>query len=163
MTTEEIKARLAALLAQNINDIEAKADTFVDRHHMPALNRGSMITTRAHARAALADFVLAASKADAEKGFEKLDTVQTALSEAEKNEAEADAAIQKTLADPNLKADALIAVKKEHADALRFLADAKYAVSTEIARLGELLQLLDTLQRAAIVSIAKAKETCCWF
>jgi len=162
MTTEEIKARLAALLAQNINDIEAKADTFVDRHHMPALNRGSMITTRAHARAALADFVLAASKAK-DENFEKLNDLSTELSEAEKDETEADANVQKTLADPNLKAEALISAKKEHADALRFLADAKYAVSTEIARLGELLQLLDTLQRAAIVSIAKAKETCCWF
>ena len=162
MTTEEIKARLAALLAQNINTLEEKADTFMDRAHLRATNPRSMITARAHARAALADFVLAASKAK-DENFEKLNDLSAKLSEAEKDETEADANVQKTLADPNLKADTLIAAKNEHADALALLADAKYAVACEIARLGKLLQLLDTLQRAAIVSIAKAKETCCWF
>lgn len=162
MTTEEIKARLAALLAQNINTIEEKADTFMDRAHLRATNPRSMITARAHARAALADFVLAASKAK-DENFEKLNDLSAELSEAEKDETEADANVQKTLADPNMKADALISAKKEHADALRILADAKYAVATEIARLVKLLQLLDALSLSAAASIAKAKESCCWF
>lgn len=163
MTTEEIKARLVELLAQNINDIEAKADTFVDRQHVVAVNHGSMISDRAHARAALADFVLAASKADAEKDFEKLASLNAALAEAEKDEAETANNVQKTLSSPTLKAADLAAAKKEHEAALALFADAKYAVSQEIVRLEVLLRLLDTLYGAAVASIAEAKQNCCWF
>ena len=163
MTIEETKARIAELLAQSIPDVEKKADSFVDRAHMRATNPGSMITGRAHARAALADFILAASKATDETNFEKLSALEEELSEADKEERAAAEAVQKTLVEPNCKANALLNVKKEHDAAMALLADAKAAVAQEIIRLEILLRLLDTLYDSAVTSIATAKEYCCWF